>query len=123
MTSTARNPELPAKTLVLMILLASAILLPFGYRLDLGPGPNGIRALIWEYFDAPWFSGFRFVRIGQIFESLLYTLPRYIYIIQVFNLYQGQSNRKRMATVGILGALFPGIISLICIFGWLQGWT
>jgi hypothetical protein len=122
-TSANRNSGFPASSLVLLILLASAVFLPFGYGLDLGPGPNSIRALVWEYIDAPWFSGLRFVRIGQIFESLLYTFPRYLFIIQLFKLYRGHSNQKRTAILGILGALFPGLFSLVLIFGWLQGWT
>ena len=122
-TSAAQNARRPSATWVLIILLVSALLLPFGYRLDLGPGPNGIRALIWEYLDAPWFSGVRFVRIGQVIEALLYTLPRYIFIAQVSILYRRQSKPKRMAAVGILGALFPGLLSLVYIVGWLQGWT
>jgi hypothetical protein len=122
-TSTARNGGRSSATWVLVILLVSALLLPFGYRLDLGPGPNGIRALIWEYLDAPWFSGVRFVRSGQVFEALLYTLPRYFFIAQVFNLYRRRSKPKRMAAVGLLGALFPGLLSLVLIVGWLQGWT
>jgi len=90
------------KALCLIILVASALLLPFGYRLDLGPGPDGIRAVLWEYLDAPWFSGVRLVRIGQIFEALIYTFPTYIYIYQIYQLYFGKVNRKRMVAVGIL---------------------
>jgi hypothetical protein len=80
MTSARAKPGLPSAYFVLVILMAAAILLPFGYGLDLGPGPNRIRALIWEYIDAPWFSGVRFVRSGQVLEALLYTLPRYFFI-------------------------------------------
>ena len=123
MTSNSRNPDLRTKAIIALILLASAFLLPFAYRLDLGPGPNGIRAVLWEYLDAPWFSGIRFVRIGQMLEALLYTFPTYIYIYQVHNLFSGQVNRKRLAAVGITSAIFPGMISLIRMMGWLQGWT
>jgi hypothetical protein len=115
--------RLPKAPIVLSILLAAAFLLPFGYGLDLGPGPNRIRALIWEYIDAPWFSGVRFVRLGQVFEALVYTLPRYFFIVQIFNLYRTSSNQRHMLTVGILGALFPGLVSLVQIIAWLQGWT
>ena len=108
---------------VAFLLLATAILLPFGYGLDLGPGPNRIRALVWEYINAPWFSGIRFVQIGLIFEAIMYTFPRYIFMVQVFNLYRTHTRTKRMAVVGILGALFPGLISLVLIIVCLQGWT
>ncbi|HEY71619.1 MAG TPA: hypothetical protein G4O08_13665 [Anaerolineae bacterium] len=123
MTSTKRRSETRSAILVLIILLAGAVLLPFGYGLDLGPGPNRIRALIWEYIDAPWFSGVRIVRIGEMLEALLYTLPRYFFLFQIFNLYRTSLSQKRIWPVGILGASFPGLVSLVLIVGWLQGWT
>jgi hypothetical protein len=57
MASVKRKSALPEAAFVLITLLTASILFPFGYGLDLGPGPNKIRALIWEYIDAPWFSG------------------------------------------------------------------
>ena len=123
MASGGRKLGFPTATLFLILLLSVAILLPFGYGLDLGPGPNKIRALIWEYLDAPWFSGVRFVRLGQVFEAILYTLPTYIFIFQVFHLYRTRSKQKSLIAVGVVGAIFPGLISLVLIFGWFQGWT
>jgi hypothetical protein len=123
MTSTASKLRLPLAYIVLIILLAAAILLPFGYSLDLGPGPNSVRALVWEYIDASWFSGFRFVRFGQVLDALLHTLPTYFFIFQLFNLYRTSLRPKRMWLAGILGALFPGLVSLFLVIGWLQGWT
>jgi hypothetical protein len=106
-----------------IILLAAAILLPFGYGLDIGPGPDSLRALVWEYIDATWFSGFRFVGFGRVLDALLYTLPTYFFIFQLFKLYRTSLRPKRMWLVGILGALFPGLVSLFLVIGWLQGWT
>lgn len=123
MKSLSKTSHLPFKALFLFILVASASLLPFGYRLDLGPGPDGIRAVFWEYLDAPWFSGFRLVRLGQIFEALIYTFPTYPYLYQVYQLWFGEVKWKRVVAVGILSAVFPGIISLLRILGWIQGWT
>ena len=123
MTSIKSKLKLPPAYIVLLILLAVAILFPFGYALDLGPGPNSVRALVWQYIDAPWFSGFRFVQFGQVLEALLYTLPTYFFIFQLFNLYRKSLRPKRMWLVGVLGALFPGVVSLFLVIGWLQGWT
>jgi hypothetical protein len=113
----------PPAYIVLIILLAAAILLPFGYGLDLGPGPDSVRALVWQYIDAPWFSGFRFVQVGQVLEAILYTLPTYVFIFQVFRLYRTALRPRRMWLAGVLGALFPGLVSLFFVVGWLQGWT
>jgi hypothetical protein len=123
MSSLKGGSALSAAFFVPIVLLTAAILLRFGYNLDLGPGQNSIRALIWEYVDAPWFSGIRFVRPGQVFEAVLYTFPKYVFIFQVFTLYRIGSNRRRLVAVGILGALFPALVSLVLIIGWLQGWT
>lgn len=122
-TSTNRKFGLPPAYIVLIVLLAAAILLPFGYALDLGPGPNSVRALVWQYIDAPWFSGFRFVRFGQVLEALLYTLPTYFFVFQLFRLYRTSLRPRRMWLVGVLSALFPGLVSLFFVVGWLQGWT
>jgi len=123
MTSTIGKLRLPLAYIVLIILLAAAVLLPFGYGLDLGPGPNNVRALVWEYIDAPWFSGFRFVPFGQVLEALWLTLPTYFFIFQLFKLYGTSLRPKRMWLVGVLGALFPGLVSLFLVIGWLEGWT
>lgn len=123
MNTNLKISHLRIKILIAAILAASALLLPLGYRLDLGPGPDGIRAVLWEYLDAPWFSGIRFVRAGQIFEALIYTLPTYPYIYQVYQRCFGTTNRKRLTTLGILSAAFPGITSLLRVLGWVQGWT
>ena len=123
MTSIKNKLRLPPAYIVLLILLVVAILLPFGYALDLGPGPNSVRALVWQYVDAPWFSGFRFVRFGQVLEAILYTLPTYFFIFQLFKLYRTSLRPKRMRLVGVLSALFPGVVSLLLVIAWLQGWT
>jgi hypothetical protein len=123
MTSTTSKLGLPRAYIVLIILLAAAVLIPFGYALDLGPGPNSVRALVWQYIDAPWFSGFRFVQFGQVLEAILYTLPTYFFIFQLFSLYRTSLRHKRMWLVGVLSALFPGLVSAFQVVGWLQGWT
>lgn len=123
MSTVKFQSNLPVASIILILLLIAAILLPFGYGLDLGPGPNRIRALVWEYLDAPWFSGVRLVRLGQVFEAVMYTLPTYFFIFQTFNLYRTGSKQKYLVHIGILGALFPALVSLIQIIGWLQGWT
>jgi hypothetical protein len=123
MSTIKGHSKLPIASIIFLLLLIAAILLPFGYGLDLGPGPNRIRALIWEYIDAPWFSGVRLVRLGQVLEAVLYTLPTYIFIYQIFNLYRTGSKQKYLLHVGILSAVFPALLSLVQIIGWLQGWT
>lgn len=123
MSTIKKGPNLSTAYIVLTLLLIGGIFLPFGIALDLGPGPNRIRALIWEYLDAPWFSGIRLVRAGQVLEGILYTLPTYFFIVQVFNLLRRGASGRHLILTGILSAIFPALVSLVQIIGWLQGWT
>ncbi len=49
-----------SKVILFILILVIVILSPFGYHFDFGPGPDCINALVWQYFDDSWFSGFRF---------------------------------------------------------------
>lgn len=112
--------------LPLIIGLSMTILvffLPFGYRLDIGPGPDSIRALIWEYIEAPWHSGFWFVQVGIFLTSLLYTFPRFIFLYQMIRYYSCKIPRKSVIRIGIVSELFPALVSILLIIGWQLGWT
>jgi len=106
-----------------IVMTALVFFLPFGYGLDLGPGPGCVRALAWEYMNAPWFSGVRFVTPGRFLESLLYTLPHFAFLYRIIRYYQGKSTRKSMILTGIVSALFPALVSGVQVVGWLLGWT
>ena len=110
--------------LVIGIIFALLVFsLPFGYGLDLGPGPDNVRALIWEYIDAPWFSGFRIVSVGTFLTSLLYTFPRFIFLYQIIRFYLNKVSRKSLVLTGTASELFPPLVSAVRIVGWLLGWT
>jgi hypothetical protein len=125
-TNESSRIQLSPKKHVLLIGILFAVLvfvLPFGYGLDLGPGPDNIRALIWEYLDAPWFSGFRIVSIGTFLGSLLYAFPRFVLLYIIIRYFLGKANKKAVILAGIAAELFPMAVSGVRIVGWLQGWT
>ena len=100
-----------------------AFLLPFGYRLDIGPGPDSVRALIWEYIEAPWQSGFWFVQGGIFLTSLIYTFPRFIFLYRIIQYYSKKTPRSSVIKMGIFSELFPALVSILGIIGWQLGWT
>ena len=100
-----------------------AFLLPFGYRLDLGPGPDSVMALIWEYIEAPWQSGFWFVQVGIFLTSTIYTFPRFIFLYRMIQYYSLKIPRSSVIKTGILSEFFPALVSIILIIGWQLGWT
>ena len=118
------NSSLELSPLVIGIIMTIlAFLLPFGYRLDLGPGPDSVMALIWEYIEAPWQSGFGFVQVGIFLTSLGYTFPRFIFLYRMIQYYSLKIPRSSVIKTGILSELFPALVSIIMIIGWQLGWT
>ena len=106
-----------------IIMTILTFLLPYGYRVDLGPGPDSVMALIWEYIEAPWQSGFWFVRIGIFLTSIIYTFPRFIFLYRMIQHYSLKVPRSSVIKTGILSELFPALVSIIRIIGWQLGWT
>jgi hypothetical protein len=109
--------------LVGIVMTAFVFFLPFGYGLDIGPGPNFVRALLWEYMDAPWYSGLRIVSAGIFLDSLLYAFPRFIFLYQVYRYYLAKTTWKSLISVAIVVELFPPLVSAVRVAGWLLGWT
>ena len=118
------NPALDHSPQVIgLIMTILVFLLPFGYRLDLGPGPDSVMALIWEYIEAPWQSGFRFVDFGIFLTSIIYTFPRFVFLYQMIQYYSLKIPRRSVIRTGIISELFPMFVSIILIIGWQLGWT
>jgi predicted tellurium resistance membrane protein TerC len=63
------------------------------------------------------------VRVGQLAEAILYTLPNCAFIYLFGEFYLGRAKQKRALLLGLLGALFPSMLSLVLIAGWILGWT
>jgi hypothetical protein len=95
------------------VMLSFAVLLPFAYRVDLGPGPDSIRAMIWDYIESSWYSGFR---IWNPLDTLPYTLLRLIFAIMLARLYTGKTSAQRTLLVGILAEIQPVLVSAPLVF-------
>jgi hypothetical protein len=95
------------------VMLAFAVLLPFAYRVDLGPGPDSIRAMIWDYIESSWYSGFR---VWNPLDTLPYTLLRLIFAVMLARLYTGKTSAQRALLVGILAEIQPVLVSAPLVF-------
>ncbi|MFX0056095.1 MAG: hypothetical protein ACFFAD_14300 [Candidatus Hermodarchaeota archaeon] len=95
------------------VMLAFSVLLPFAYRVDLGPGPDSIRAIIWDYIESSWYSGFR---IWNPLDTLPYTLLRLIFAVMLARLYAGKTSPRRTLLVGILAEIQPVLVSAPLVF-------
>ncbi|MFW9967455.1 MAG: hypothetical protein ACFFEA_09910 [Candidatus Thorarchaeota archaeon] len=99
--------------LMTVVLLAVSVSLPFAYRVDIGPGPDSIRAMIWDYIESSWYTGFR---LWNPIDTLPYTLLRLIFALMLARVYVGKTTPKRTLFVGILAELQPIIVSAPLVF-------
>ena len=100
--------ELKKKIQIILgvIFILIVLIAPYGYHIDLGPGPNGIFAIIW---DIQVYYGF------QIFESLEY-FPYYIFrfvvLYEVFKFFREKISKKRFLIFGFIAEMIPLLISI-----------
>jgi hypothetical protein len=94
-------------------MLLFALLLPFAYRIDVGPGPNSIRAMTWDYIESSWFSGFRF---WNPIDTLPYTLLRLVFALMVVRYYHEDIPIWRTLFVGILAEIQPIAVSVPLVY-------
>lgn len=98
-------------------MLVLALFLPFAYHMDVGPGPDSIRAMTWEYIEASWYSGFR---LWDPLDTLPYTTLRLVFAILVARTLVGASSLRRTIFIGLLGEIQPIAVSapLIYLIDW-----
>ncbi|MHA1932380.1 MAG: hypothetical protein ACW96X_07550 [Promethearchaeota archaeon] len=83
---------------------------PFGYHVDLGPGPNSLHAMIWEVpLEPAWYSIRFFIAFQYLFE---YCFFRILFLPAVFLFFMGKFSKKLFILVGIINELIPLIISI-----------
>ena len=109
--------KLGNRGLLLIIGLLSIIIVfivPFGYHVDLGPGPNSIIAMIWEVpLEPAWYS-------IRFFSALRYRIEycffRFFFFLEIFLYFKGKFNKIRFILVGIVSEIIPLIISIPAMF-------
>lgn len=97
-------------TIALIIL---ALVLPFAYRIDVGPGPDSISAMTWDYLEASWYSGFR---LWNPIDTLPYTLLRIVFAAMLARVYLGTTTLQKTFLVGILAESQPFLVSAPLVF-------
>ena len=100
---------------VVMIILA--LVLPFAFRIDIGPGPNSIRAMTWDYIESSWYSGFR---LWNPLDTLGYTLLRLVFAFYIARVCLGYTTSRRTILIGLIAEMQPIIVSapLVYLIDW-----
>ncbi len=98
--------------LILIAILSIIIVFfaPFGYHVDLGPGPNSLISIIWEVSLEPSWYSIRFF-IGFLYR-IEYGFFRFFFLLEIFLFFIGKFNKIRFILVGIISEIIPLLISI-----------
>ncbi len=116
MSETASKHSLSLLVIATIMIILSLIL-PFAIRVDIGPGPDSIRAMIWDYIESSWYSGFRF---WNPLDAFPYTFLRLVFAIYLARFCLGITTTRKTIISGILAELQPIIVSapLVYLIDW-----
>ena len=111
------NIALNLKIILITILVVLVVLFaPFAIHFDLGPGPNSIEAVIWQYIESPWQEGFWFQNPLRYFDDVVIRL---LFPIQFLRYLLGKSSRKVTLLAALYSEIHAGLLSLFVYISWL----
>jgi len=82
------------------------LLTPYGFHIDLGPGPNSLMAILWEYRDLEVFRWF------TVLEYFPYYIFRFVALFYVMRYIMGTVSKKKAIMMSIVSELIPLLISI-----------
>lgn len=92
--------------LIGIISLLIIFLTPYGFHIDLGPGPNALMAILWEYRDLDVFRWF------TVLEYVPYYFFRFVALFYVLRYIRGTVMKKKALIMVIVSELVPLLISI-----------
>ncbi|GAH15658.1 unnamed protein product, partial [marine sediment metagenome] len=93
--------------LLIIISIIIVLLAPFGYHIDLGPGPNSVTAILWDY--STYYSFRYFVALQYYVEFYIF---RFVILLALIGFLSLNLSRKWLLLIGIIGELIPLILSI-----------
>lgn len=108
MSATFTSPT-PTRTIMILLGLIVVFVLPYGFHIDIGPGPNGMMAITWEF---PVGSSFM---LFTALEYYIYYFYRFVVLYKIWKLLMGSTTPKRVILHATISESIPIIISVIAI--------
>ena len=93
--------------LIIIISILIVLLAPYGYHVDLGPGPNSITAMLWEYST---YYSFRYLVALRYYPQFYFF--RIVVLYAIIRFLREKLSRKWLVILGIIGELIPIILSI-----------
>ena len=104
--------------LTTILVIFVVLFAPFAIHFDLGPGPDAIEAVVWQYIDSPWQVGFWFQNPFRYFD---YIFVRLLFPLQFLRYCLGRSSRKVTLLVAAYSELHVALLSLPVYISWYFG--
>ena len=82
------------------------LLTPYGFHIDLGPGPNSLFAILWEFEELEVFRWF------TVLEYVPYYFFRFIALFYVMRYLMDAVSKKKAIMMSIVSELIPLLISI-----------
>lgn len=102
--------------LVTIIVFLVVLFAPFAIHFDLGPGPNAIEAVVWQYVESAWQVGFWFQNPLRYFDVIVIRL---LFPLQLLRYLLGKSSQKITLLVAAYSELHVALLSLPVYISWL----
>ncbi|MCK5390704.1 MAG: hypothetical protein KAJ36_09445 [Candidatus Thorarchaeota archaeon] len=94
------------KLILIIITVIIVFMVPYGYHVDVGPGPNGLMAITWEL---PETYG---LMILSALEYFIYYLYRLVVLRGMWRLLNGAISSRRFMVHGLVSEIIPLLISI-----------
>lgn len=85
---------------------------PYGYHIDLGPGPNGFMAILWELPEFQILPQYPGIMPLTALEYFIYYLYRLVVLNAIWKFSLGKMKPKRLMFHGLVSELIPILISI-----------
>ena len=92
---------------IIIISILIVLLAPFGYHIDLGPGPNSITAIFWDYST---YYSFRYLVALRYYVEFYFF--RFAVLYGIVRFLQGKMSKKWLTILALIAELIPLIISI-----------
>lgn len=96
------------KFIIMLLALIIVLIFPYGYHIDLGPGPNMLMAIVWDlsYTIPPEMN------ILTALEYFIYYFYRFVVLSALWKLLKGKKKGKTILLHALICELIPLSISL-----------
>lgn len=104
----AETPSLPSviRTMIILIAIIVVFILPYGYHVDNGPGPNGFMAITWELPQN------RRIMLFSALEYFIYYLYRLVVLYAIWRFSLGKMKSKRVIFHSLIAEFIPILFNI-----------